>query len=150
MSGKINYLNFKRHWIIKREQSKYKPSSYAFPLKITQIRIIYINFKDNPYNSHCSFFAISLFFIRFAKSMLIHNCNLYYFDKFRLKHKEADKIVLIFFSFHFVHYLCLFCLQSILIMSIENGPLFLFLIFNILSNDSTQMIVIRKNDLVCE
>lgn len=97
MSGKINCLNFKRHRIIKRQLSKHKQSKLAFSLKITQIRIIYINFKANLYKPHAYLHAISLFFIDFAKTILIHNCNLYYFDKFRLKHKVTDKSVLIFF-----------------------------------------------------
>lgn len=94
MSDKFNCLNFKRHWIIKRALSKYKPSKLAFSLKITQIRIIYTHLKNKADHPSLFFKAISLFFMTFKHITFIHNFDLYYFYKFRLKHNITDKIVL--------------------------------------------------------
>ena len=94
LSDKINCLNFKRHWIIKREQSKHKPLKLAFSLKITQIRIIYTHLKNKADPPPLFFKAISLFFMTFKHITFTHNYDLYYFYKFRLKHNITDKIVL--------------------------------------------------------
>ena len=90
----INCLNFKRHWIIKRALSKYKPSKLAFSLKNTQIRIIYSYLKNKVEHPSRLLRAISLFFMIIKHITFIHNYDLYYFYKFRLKHNITDKIVL--------------------------------------------------------